>query len=363
MFDDFLKMFEVNEGDVERAYHQKSEAAIHANNYIGRRDELMNEFEYETKLNKTDVRIMVVAAALQCLRWALISNDFGRVSAAEADRAFHRAGNSEYMPSTVQEILTNIQVPYDAQRTSPRFQSIYPNANLGLGGWGHRIKTLGHDPIGGLLFGTMNIMTNTITLAGGASYHVRGNMIDGQTDIGHIMKWSFEILHNKPEIAGAAFVKQIVHVGTDCFTKVGLPLPGTMSLSGNAARLLANSRIDIYSVARGALLAVLINRVIEMLHRLFLDDEEYYNVRTMKVIMYSNVLSSLLNVGYVGLTKDLRRLDVGGLLVTLWQLLTNRKKIMEIEEKFVNDTLHHEYEEKYQKAKRDLEATGFPVIF
>jgi len=49
--------------------------------------------------------------------------------------------------------------------------------------------------------------------------------------------------------------------------------------------------------------------------------QSLYEVRTRKILTYSNVLATGSNVIYVALFKDLTRLDVGGMLVTLYRLI------------------------------------------
>ena len=70
-----------------------------------------------------------------------------------------------YNPS-INEIITN-PVPFDA---------IYGGKDYGLGiggGFTHRAKTIGHDPLLGWIFGTMNIATSTVTVSDGLqSFHV-----------------------------------------------------------------------------------------------------------------------------------------------------------------------------------------------
>lgn len=56
-------------------------------------------------------------------------------------------------------------VPYDATKGSPA-------QNVKLEGKYHRYKTLGHDPILGWVFGTANILTDTITLNNFTSYRI-----------------------------------------------------------------------------------------------------------------------------------------------------------------------------------------------
>ena len=74
-----------------------------------------------------------------------------------------------------------------------------------------------------------------------------------------------------------------------------------------------------------------------------------YEVKTHKVITYSNVIASTSNVIAVAIgtaigsstgnqdliRKSLQKLDIGGLLVTLYRLISDAKFIREVKEEFI----------------------------
>ena len=345
---DYEKMF--------LSYDSEIECSRSAEKYMRLYDKALTDFETKTSLTSSDMNFLMIAAALQTLRWALISNDKLRFDkASDADKTLKDVGNEfkEFVPASFEQHITdftNHTVPYDAVARSDRFKSIYPEISTGLSGTTHRYKALGHDPLAGLIVGTANISTNTVTVndwsSAFPSYHVVNQQIDGKTDIYHVMKWTGQLFTEKPELIGASFIRQVVHCGTDVFTKQGLPIPVINVVSPETSKFLIGEQIDVYSVTRGITLAVLINKVVEMSHRLFFDpnsdDKHLYEVRTRKILMYSNTLSSILNVGYVGMTRDIKSLDIGGLLVTLWRILNDRKKIQEIKLEFISKTLDNE---------------------
>ena len=121
----------------------------------------------------------------------------------------------------------------------------------------------------------------------------------------------------------AAITRQAIHFGSDYFTKQGLPLPFISTANNDLSKdLLTKFHIDMWSITRGAVLAELINVIVGCIHRLFYDPAKYssprvYEVKTRKIIRYSNVISSTSNVIYTAISGDLLRLDVGGILVTL----------------------------------------------
>lgn len=330
----------------------------------------LDDFKNKTKLTSWDMDILTVAAALQSIRWFFISNDKFRFDkASESDKFFEKTGknleNLPLVPATIPKLLSDHSVPYDAVNYSENFSG----NSAGLSGKNHRFKTLGHDPLVGLIFGTANIATNTLTVNDFTeifpSYHVVNQKIDRKTDIFHILKWTGELMMNKPEIVGAAFAKQIVHCGTDAFTKQGLPVPVINVISPETSKFLIGQQIDTYSVTRGAMLAIFINKIVEMCHRMYFDknsdDKRLYEVRTRKILTYSNTMSSILNVGYVAVTRDFKKFDLGGILVTLWRILNDKKEIEKIRLEFIQKTLDDELKKEEDEVNERLAKFGFKI--
>ena len=355
--------------------------------FMRKYERLVYEFENKTKLNKLDLTIMVFAAGIQVLRWAMISNssllgDIARPDAAKVDHWVDNARNAAtnatqtivdnvpFLPPTLPELVQGLflhQVPYDAISRSERFMLAHPGVMPGLSGSNHRYKTLGHDPIAGFLFGTANIATKTISINEPLqlfpSYHVKDMKIDACTDMYHVLKWTTEMVTEHPEVVGGALITQAVHIGTDVFTKAGLPIPLINVISPETSRFLMGHHIDTLSVARSAALAIMVNKIVEMFHKLFYDKRtgqaNLYEVKTRKVVMYSNVMSSLLNVGYVAGTGDMNHLDIGGIAVTLWRVLTDRKRIKQIKAEFIERELDNDFQKQEDEIKQRLAVLGF----
>ncbi|GAA0097112.1 hypothetical protein UT300011_05760 [Clostridium perfringens] len=90
----------------------------------------------------------------------------------------------------------------------------------------------------------------------------------------------------------------------------------------------------------------LINMIIAAIHGLFYDETKYpnrdiYEVKTRKILSYSNAIASASNIIYVAISAYLgnegaiKKLDVGGLIVTIYRLLSDSKFIREVKEEFV----------------------------
>ena len=147
----------------------------------------------------------------------------------------------------------------------------------------------------------------------------------------------------------AALIKQIIHIGTDMFTPCGIQLPAENLLLSNTNVERITKYVgwgDIIKIGTSAKIAELINTVISTLHTLThnYDDgvsTELFNVRTRKIILYSNAIATGSNVIWVGTNivagdkTQLKNLDFGGLLVLLKRLKSDTEYINRIKEEFI----------------------------
>ena len=81
--------------------------------------------------------------------------------------AEHSNRHHNYYNPSLEEIITN-PVPFDANIGAD-------GALCGGGQMGHRVTAIGHDPLLGLIFGTANIATATLTTSSFESYHIYTN--------------------------------------------------------------------------------------------------------------------------------------------------------------------------------------------
>ena len=95
---------------------------------------------------------------------------------------------------------------------------------------------------------------------------------------------------------------------------------------------------NLMGITKHAIYANYINMIISMVHGAFYDssiDVDLYQVKTRKIINYSNVVASSTNLIYTFVTEDFTKLDVGGLLITIFTLIKNEKFIRKVKEEFV----------------------------
>ncbi|MBP1564801.1 MAG: hypothetical protein J6A58_03480 [Oscillospiraceae bacterium] len=298
-------------------------------------DDLDNQFCNKTGLTKTDMVFLFVAVGLQIARQYLLSNEKGRISASQGDKLVDKA--LTLTPPSWHEVLTQ-SVPYDAIQTSVHV------SDTGLSGTTHRYRTLGHDPIMGWIFGTANIMTNSLTKTNFETYQVKNMQIVRHYPNGVLgmLEKAVSYANDDKKLLVASVARQAVHFGSDYFTKQGLPIPGIAVANNDLAKkMLTDWHIDMWSITRGITLATFINQLISIIHMLFYNgnsemERKLYEVRTRKIISYSNLIASSSNVAVVAITKDMKKLDVGGIAVAIYRLITDAKFIREVKEEFIS---------------------------
>lgn len=324
-------------------------------------EDIDKKFESCTGLKKIDVAFLFVAVALQVVRQYTLAQFPERLNDQEAAKAVKKPkilsgegpydrAHRYYNPS-LEEICKSPYVPFDA--------NIGSNGALKGGKqMGHRVTALGHDPILGLVIGTANIATSTLTNKDWQSYHIYPNennrdYFRNRADTGLVFSKTKDKLLNEgmegKEKIGASLLKEIHHLRTDLNTKNSLPLPIISAINADLAADLAKRGLDmsnVVAVGKQAGFSILINTLTAMIHGLFYDagvdgDRSWYEVRTRKILSYSNFIASASNLIYVGGSvgvgnKDaLRSLDVGGLIVTVYRIATDVSFMRKLKKEFL----------------------------
>ncbi len=329
-------------------------------------EDIDKKFESCTGLKKLDVAFLFVAVALQIVRQYTLTqfperlDDQAAAKAVKKPEELSHEGAYErvhrYYNPSLDEIKRS-HVPFDA--------NIGANGALAGGKqMGHRVTALGHDPILGLVIGTANIATSTLTTnpkdnkKKWESYHICTNenhrdYFKNRANTGLVFSKTKDKLLNEgqegKEKIEWSLKKEIVHLKTDLNTKNSLPLPVISVMNANLAADLAKRGLDmsnVVAVGKQAGFAILINTLIAMIHGLFYDESvdgnrSLYEVRTRKILSYSNFIASASNLIYVGGSvgvgnKDaLRSLDVGGLIVTVYRIATDVSFMRKLKKEFL----------------------------
>lgn len=332
-----------------------------------RLDAIHDEFSHKTGIvNKTDLIFLGIATALQTVKSLL----FGRVAGkfdygnsfnpdarlAHNDKSIekeHRRANDgfkEKHENNGHGYWMNILYqtpPYDITKGSP-------SINRNMEGGYHRIHTLGHDPILGWIFGTANILTDTITFEDFKSNRVIRNpkmMITPESvPLAKLFGESFEMCKADSLNLPAAIFSEGCHLKSDEFTKLGLPVPVLEAINPDFASKLYKSNYDALCFSRdlkivgaSAGISIFIDMIIGLVHGLFNKEKinkDLYEVRTRKILLISNSIASTSNIIQTLITDNPKNLDIGGLLVTLSHLFMDLRFISRIKEEFIKQELN-----------------------
>lgn len=406
-----------NAGIIEEESGRVAELAHNADRVLA---DLDSEFESVTRLNSTDVKFLMLATALQCTRIFLLN----KITSIE------KAGNKNKLENKLHEIQEDIfsmeiggekifdaneddqgkhyfaplyqivngrSVPFDTQEYSkeyrPKSLSKKEKDALSLfkGDKNHRYATFGHDLVLGLIFGTGNILTNTISvrrttldLSNGTlklpiiqTNHVeyldglRHPVISNTGSTTIMLVASASRLKNDKKSVIAATIKEVIHLGTDMFTPCGIYLPGMNLMMSKENIALFSKYIsagDVVKSGISGMLSELINTIISVVHMLTFDQHtadratiETHSVKTRKIIDYANIIAMGSNVVKTALKlysanvskigseaiitgkgildaadpSSLHEIDLGGIISLNKRLVEDEIFIREIKKEFV----------------------------
>lgn len=354
-------------------------------------DRIDYEFKQLTKLQDSDAAFVFGATAFQILRILLI-NKLTKIEPAGKgsletslkdlqkkifDPLDKTPGENRPLYASKHHILTNRGVPYDATSFADFNNDMFKGAN-------HRFGTLGHDPLLGLIFGTANIMTNTITCPpinsifkgidlfpktfnvtydiGGKNPHIVSadpSGVSAQFLTPLMLASAANRILVEPDAAAAALIKQIIHIGTDLYTPMGIQLPFANLILDKATTERLTSYVnmgDIVKVGGQAAAAIAINWLVAALHgcSLFNKDDgtefcsEMHQVRTKKILLISNSIATSSSVIQAAITKNPRNLDIGGAAVLIYRLFTDTKFISKLKQEFMTSELAKVYDQRVQ---------------
>ena len=351
--------------------------------------EIDDEFCRMTGLDKTDFIFLAVATAFQTARWIIIDcmTNFGegadrderidhddkaikdaeRESIDSATDMLNDPQDMRYRSDVIRgrtwrEILSE-PVPFDVIDGSAQF-------DLGMSGKNHREMTLGHDPILGWFFGVINILTDTTTIKNGRTFIMSRRPklhFSSETIFTKALKSAYASCRADRKRLSAAIAKEAIHLKSDFFSKAGLPIPVITAVLPDLSSSLYKENYDalcfvkdIGIVATQAQTAILINVIIAQLHGYFFDANKYpsrsvFEVKTRKIILYSNIIAETSNVISVAIRSLLgdvsawKHLDFGGLLVLLWRIIKDVDFMYKVREDYVSNRFKEVVVGDYEK--------------
>jgi len=352
-------------------------------------NDIDRKFEEVTKLTRIDITFLFFAVALQVVRQYFLTNFKERQDHNDAAKDAKKKEEKKFGKETKEQKKERMNAKhkwYQPSIEEVTFNPVPFDQTVGLEGLGgafeHRAKTPGHDAILGYIFGTANIATATLTAWNMQSFHVkygdvgiqRRPMITNNADTEKVFEYVKkrlidEGMEGKAIIAISLF-REVMHLKSDVGSKVSLPVPIITTISPDFAKELAKYGIDVANlrtVGNQFIYAGLINTIIAMIHRLIYENNgagclSLYEVRTRKILTYSNLIATTSNILYVAINAvpkmveaaefgpgamiaaaadDLKYLDIGGLIVTLYRLISDTKFISQIKQEFLEKEFYN----------------------
>lgn len=367
-------------------------------------DNVTKEFCVNTGLLTEDIPFLVLATLLQVARIFLVNyvTELEKAGAGNKKEEFLHKKQEEWLEkyktsksvsnapyyASLNHIVTTRGVPYDASRYSDEFKASENFQKLFKGG-NHRFSTLGHDPIFGLIFGTGNILTNTITtvpaLANGkikipiittnfVEYDSAGKCprIGLMASTSQMLSSSIDRIEDDKSIV-AALIKHLIHLGTDMFTPAGIHLPGlnlvldTKTVDNITQTLIdkKTGKITKYGISTGDVLKIgvsmaisaAINMLIELIRGIYgffsidasnPNNKNFYKIRTEKIILISDLIASGSSLIQALFESNIKNIDFGGIMVSLRQVAKTDNLVNTLLYEFLNKETSKIYAERAQ---------------
>ncbi|GFP76641.1 hypothetical protein [Clostridium fungisolvens] len=340
------------------------------------KNEINDEFAKKTSIiNKTDLSFLAIATALQVTKALVFPIVSQKVGYGEG---FDKEGRKNHNDKSIKEEEKKSKDKFRDTNTNegnengewmeilyrkPIFDTTKGSPDIGInmeGGY-HRIHTLGHDPVLGWIFGTSNILTDTITMDTFATYQGARDPIritPERVSLIDLFDRTIEKVKAGTLNLPAALAAEKIHLKSDEFTKAGLPVPILETIAPKLAGNLYKSQYDALCLSRdlkvigtSAAISMLIDIIIGLVHSLYYDADkdgtkDMFEVRTRKILLISNTIATTSNLILSAVTKNPKNLDIGGLLVTLSHLFCDTRFIVNVKKEFIENRIYEKIEDE-----------------
>ncbi|KRL53520.1 hypothetical protein [Furfurilactobacillus rossiae] len=224
----------------------------------------------------------------------------------------------------------------------------------GISGANHRYATLAHDPLLGLVFGPLNLLSDTVTVhkTNIRTYETKqidwripssGYKISAPSSLLFSVKQAAILVQEDPKMFYLAILKHLIHLASDSVTIQGLSIPGANALPNDIDKWLLKNGFDsawFFGNGLQYLGANVINRLSRFVYTWLFsgsaDDTELIREKALKDIAIANSLATAENFAIIGsrlgitgdYIKTLRSVDFGGLIATI-QAISQSKLVKE----------------------------------
>ena len=293
--------------------------------------EINELFSKKTGLNKSDFSFLFFAVALQVTRQFLLTGDLG---------------STFKLDERVKDNDKSIKNEIEAQQENYKKKNYSPD---GKDGWKTKKSQKGYR--------------TWLEIA--MTKKVPYDVTKAPMSLLELFQMGYESISEEWQRLPAAIFAQGLHLKSDEFTKLGLPIPVIGTFSEELALKIYKQNYDyltlikdIKIIGKQASFSALINYIIATVHRFFYDlnkdeDEKLYEVKTRKILLYSNIIASTSNIIYTSFT-GINNLDLGGLLVTLYRIVSDVSYITKIKKEFIEVELNKKYQGQIDELDKEI---------
>ena len=325
--------------------------------------QINEEFTRRTGLNARDMAFLTVATSIQTARWAMIpklltkAGKSGKVIAAlspsamamlearpkdEKDLAVIDEANREFQEETdwqVEEIhegrLSWDQI-LDAKDKAP-------------------MKAFNNDALN-WLFGLVNTITGTTTDSNFKTVDEAGQPVKTPA----VLAEAFRCIQEDPRRLSAAVYALYAQEKLAHGETIDMLKPFTETFGPQMESELYRSQVQqlasingITLVGQQAAIPLVINMAVGLLHGFMYNPDidgprEFFEARTRKILLLSNLMASSSNVALTAGTEAWMKLDVGGLLVTATRAMQDMTYLTALEDEFMRRHLDKAIEQELQ---------------
>ena len=321
------------------------------------------EFASRTGLTKSDLAFLAAATSIQTARWAMVpkllnkASKSGKVLAAlspsamamlearpksDKERAVIDETNREFQDEAEWEVEEN----HDGHKTWEEILDAKDKVPQ---------KAFGNNAMN-WIFGLVNNITGTRTSSNFKSVDESGHPVKTPAVFSKALRSIQEDPLRLPAAVYAMYVQEKLAHGESVdmlkpFTEAIAPLTDS-ALYQSQMQQLASIR-DVTLVGQQAAVPLIINMAVGLLHSFMYNPEKdgpraFYDARTRKILMLSNIMASSTNLALTAGTENWMKLDVGGLLVTATRAMQDLSYLTALEDEFMKHHLDKALEQELQ---------------
>ena len=324
---------------------------------------IYDEFSSRTGLTKRDVAFLTVASSIQTARWAMIpkllskAGKSGKVLAAlspsamamlerkpkdEKDLAVIDEANREFQ----EEAEWEVEEIHEGHKSWEEILEAKDKAPM---------KAFSNDAMN-WLFGLVNTITGTQTNSNFKSVDETGQPVKTPS----VVADAFSSIKEDPRRLAAAVYALYAQDKLAHGETVDMLKPFTEAMAPQMESELVQSQMQqlasinsITLVGQQAAIPLVINMAVGLLHGFMYNPEvdgprEFYDARTRKILLMSNLMASSSNVALAAGTEAWMKLDIGGLLVTATRAMQDVSYLTALEDEFIRQHLDKALEQELQ---------------